>query len=173
MSEPQDAGASTPAPLEPGPSDDLARILDLLGRDHVVTLACRDEQVTWAAAVFFAHEGLDLYFMSSPNSRHVRCLAFDPCLAGVIHGPAHDWRSIVGLQVSGSTEQVPPDEVGAAWKVYARRFPFVDASGQEADPTLAKVLQKASWYRLRISEAVILDNTRGFTHRVRWQRPAA
>lgn len=172
MPERQNLETSATGLVRTEPDGELDRILDLLGRYHVVTLACRDDQGTWAAAVFFAHDGLNLYFMSSAQSRHVRCLEFDPYLAGVIQGPAHDWQSIVGLQVLGKTEQVPLEGVAAAWKIYAQRFPFADEPGGKADPALAKALKKASWFRLSICEAVILDNTRGFANRVHWKRPA-
>lgn len=151
----------------PEPAD-LARILELLTRYHVLSLACRDAQGTWAAAVFYANDGLDLYFMSSPGSRHARSLAFDPCLAGVIHGPAEDWQSIVGLQISGKAEELPAAEHASARALYGRRFPF--AAEGSADPKLAQALQKAAWYRLRVAEAVIVDNTRGLGQRVRWTR---
>lgn len=151
--------------------EDLARILELLARHHVLSLACRDAQGSWAAAVFYVNDGLDLYFMSSPASRHARSLAFDPCLAGEIHGPAEDWRSIVGLQLSGQAEELSAAASASARALYGRRFPF--AAGNGADPALDKALQKAAWYRLRVNEAVIIDNSRGFGQRVHWKRAAA
>lgn len=150
----------------------VARILDLLDRFHVLVLACRDAQGSWAAPVFFAHSGLDLFFMSSPASRHARSLVFDRRLAGAIHGPANDWHAIVGLQISGNTQRLEADDVLTAQARYAARFPFADASNAGFDPALAKALQKAVWYRLRIDEAVIVDNAQGLGNRVHWTRPA-
>lgn len=157
-----------PAAGEPPPSlpeEVLGQARDLLAAHHVLTLASRDALGSWAAPVFFASDGLDLFFMSSPNARHVRSLAFDPHLAGAIHGPAHDWRSIVGLQISGPTQQLQGAEAAAALAIYARRFPFV-ADG--TDGALAKAIEKAAWYRLRITEAVIVDNRRGLGRHLRW-----
>lgn len=150
-----------------------ARLLELLSQFHVLTLACRDAQGSWAAPVFFAHDGLDLFFMSSPASRHVRSLAFDPCQAGAIHGPADDWRSIVGLQLSGKVEPLAGAGAAMARAAYERRFPFVAGPGGQADAALAKALQKAGWYRLRIERAVLVDNTRGLGQRLQWDRPGA
>lgn len=154
-----------------GAGDPLPRILELLGMFHVVTLACRDARGSWAAPVFFAHDGLDLIFLSSPNSRHARALAFDSHLAGVVHGPADDWQSIVGLQLSGDVRPLTPDEVPAARAAFARRFPFIDGAAQGHEPGLAAALQRAMWYRLRVSEAVVVDNTKGLGQRVVWSRP--
>lgn len=150
---------------EPGP------ILALLSTHHVITLASRDDAGSWAAAVFYANDGLDLYFMSSPRSRHVRSLAFDARLAGAIHGDARDWRAIVGLQVSGPVEPVAPDALARARAVYAARFPFI-AGDDARDPALASALASAAWYRMRIDEAVVIDNTQGLGQRLRWVRDA-
>ena len=149
------------------------RIQELLSQFHVLTLACRDEQGSWAAAVFFAHEGLDLYFMSSPASRHARSLGFDSRLAGAIHGAAQDWRSIVGLQVSGRVDVLGGADAATARAAYESRFPFVAGPDGQADAALAKALQKASWYRLRIDQAVVVDNARGLGQRMQWARPGA
>jgi hypothetical protein len=164
-----------PLPEDPQrpPAGDLARVLEMLARHHVLSLACRDGEGTWAAAVFFANDGLDLYFLSSPLSRHARSLAFDPVLAGVIHGPADDWRSIIGLQVQGQAEAIAAADVPSARSVYAKRFPFMDESDAATDPALAQALEKAAWYRLRISEAVLVDNTRGLGQRIRWSISSA
>ena len=161
-----------PAAAPADPDDALARVLELLARFHVLTLACRDAEGSWAAAVFFASEGLDLYFVSSPDSRHARSLSFDARLAGEIHGPADDWRSIVGLQLSGEVQRLAQAEVPGARRCYGARFPFVDSGQGTADRELDRALAKAAWYRLRIDEAVLIDNTRGLGQRLRWAAPA-
>lgn len=166
MPEPRD-----PANVEPASREIvLARMLDLLAREHVMTLACRDAQGTWVAAVFYASDRLDLYFVSSPTSRHARSLAFDARLAAEVHGPAADWHAIVGLQISGTVEEIHGAEAAAARCLYAGRFPFIDGAGSTPDPALARALEKVAWYRLRIDDAVLIDNTRGLGRRASWSR---
>ena len=145
------------------------RVVELLSQHHVVTLACHDERGAWAAAVFYAHDGLDLLFLSSRSSRHIRSLAHDARLAGAIHGPAQDWRTILGLQVSGIVDELSGAELDAARQRYAQRFPFV-GDGADADPALSAALRKSACWRLRIDEAVVVDNTRGLGSRQRWVR---
>ena len=55
-----------------------ARVLALLGEHHVMTLASVGADGPWAAAVFYAHDDLRLYFLSAPTSRHAVNLAAEP-----------------------------------------------------------------------------------------------
>lgn len=152
---------------EPDAATLAARIQGVLADQHVLTLACRDGQGCWASAVFFAAEGLELIFCSPPDSRHVRALAVDARLAGEIHAQAHDWRTIVGLQLAGLVQPIAPHEVGDARGRYLQRFPF---AAEDADPALARALRNVAWYRYRIDEAVLIDNRRGIGRRLRWRR---
>ena len=43
-------------------------ILDYLAAHNAMTIASCDKNVPWAAAVFYASEELDLYFISNPRS---------------------------------------------------------------------------------------------------------
>ena len=145
-----------------------SRILELLERCFVITLACHDDQGCWAAPVFYAHRDFELFFTSSPASRHARALGFDAHVAGAVHGPADDWSAIVGLQVSGVARALSPAEADVARDVYGRRFPFV-----ASDPRLAAALRSSGWYGLVLDEVALTDNARGFGQRARWRRDAA
>ncbi len=151
--------------------DTHAELLAQLAQGHVMTLACQDEQGCWASPVFYAHEGTDLFFVSSPRSRHIRALAFSARCAAAIHTPTQDWQQITGVQLTG--EVMALDEAGAAWarQIYERRFPFVATAGAPGGP-LAPALQHAGWYRLRVDEAALTDNRRGLGQRRSWMRPA-
>lgn len=151
--------------------DAYAGLMAQLAQGHVMTLACHDEAGCWASPVFYAHEGADLFFVSSPRSRHIRALAFSVRCAAAIHAPTQDWQQITGVQLAG--EVLALDDAGAALarQVYERRFPFV-ASGGAAGGPVAAALQHAGWYRLRIDEAVLTDNRRGLGQRRKWKRPA-
>ena len=73
-----------------------------LRQHHVMTLATQGADGPWAAAVFYAEDGDDLVFVSSPNSRHCHDLAQEPRCAAAIHADAADWRSIQGIQLEGA-----------------------------------------------------------------------
>lgn len=149
------------------PADITGRIRDVVSGNHVMTLACRDAEGCWASALFYVAEEFDLLFCSSAGSRHVRALAVDDRPAAEIHASASDWRSIVGLQLSGRVQALPIEQAAEARGRYARRFPFVDA---ENDPALAHALDSVSWFHYRIEQAVLIDNVHGFGRRARWCR---
>ena len=54
------------------------RVLAYLGEHRVMTLATQGRDGPWAAAVFYASEGFDLYFLSSPSTRHCADLSGNP-----------------------------------------------------------------------------------------------
>lgn len=149
--------------------DVLAAVLALLAQEHVLTLACHDAEGPWAAPVFYALDGEELVFVSSPRTRHSLALAASPRCAGAVHAPATDWQAIAGVQLAGHVRELGDDEAAAARALYERRFPFV-AGG---DATLAAALQRSRWYRLRLDSAVLVDNRRGLGARQRWVREAA
>lgn len=159
-----------PTDADAAPTEDIhAELLAQLAQGHVMTLACHDEQGAWASPVFYAPEGTDLFFVSSPRSRHIRALAFSARCAAAIHAPTQDWQQITGVQLAG--EVMALDEPGAAHarQVYEQRFPFVASAGAPGGP-LAPALQHAGWYRLRIDEAALTDNRRGLGQRRAWKR---
>ncbi|MCU0804982.1 MAG: pyridoxamine 5'-phosphate oxidase family protein [Burkholderiales bacterium] len=106
-------------------SDALAeRVAAFLAQHHVMTLATCDEDGPWAAAVFFAFEGLELYFLSSPQSRHARAIERDPRVAVTIQRDYRDWPEITGIQAEGRAAPVEGDERARVRRVYGERFPI-------------------------------------------------
>ncbi len=145
------------------------RVMDLLAQHWIITLSCHDKQGCWASAVFYASDGFDLYYLSSPSSRHSTSLAFDNRLAGAIHHNATDWTSIVGLQVSGTATVLDHAEAENARQLYERRFPFIANAHDEAGD-LSRALRRTRCYRLSLDRAVVIDNARGFGQRMEWLR---
>lgn len=143
------------------------QIEQVLAQNHVLVLACRDGQGSWAAPVFYAHQSLDLYFLSSGSSRHSQCIKFDSCFSGAIYGPADRWRSIVGLQLTGHVEQLNGAAAKEARTAYEQRFPFASESNA-GDPLLEKALSKANVYCFRVVKAVLIDNTVALGYRLLW-----
>ena len=71
-----------------------------------MTLATCAGDAPWAATVFFASDDLQLYFFSSPDSRHCQNLALNPKVAVTIQEDYHDWRKIKGIQLEGQVALV-------------------------------------------------------------------
>ncbi len=82
-----------------------------------------DREPAVAPLFYLPGEHLELYWFSSPSSRHSRNLRRDPAAAITIFRPTANWREIRGVQMRGAVEVVAErstrERVAAA---YAERF---------------------------------------------------
>jgi uncharacterized protein YhbP (UPF0306 family) len=155
------------------------RIRAFLARRNVMTLATAAGDDLWAASVFFAADGLDLLFLSGPDSRHGRHLAARPWAAATVEGEYDDWRKIQGLQLEGPVERLGADELPRALDAYRAKFPWVETMVRVASPPGAATLEvevgevrpAVALYRLRPRRIVLVDNRRGFGHREELEIP--
>ena len=138
------------------------RALDYLAAHRVMALATQGPDGPWAAAVFYANDGFNLYFVSSPGSRHSRNLAAQAAVAATVNEDYHDWREIKGIQLEGRVEQVAAAEEVKVRKLYGEKFPF---AADSAPAAIAAALAKVRWYRLAAARAYFVDNSAGFGHR--------
>lgn len=138
------------------------RVLQLLQQHHVMTLATHGGHAPWAAAVFYAHDGLDLFFLSKPRSRHALDAAHDARCAVTIQRDYADWPQITGLQAEGLVTELHGAARDHARRLYGERFPVV---GQCAPAAIAQALALVSWYRFRPRRLYLIDNSLGFGHR--------
>lgn len=129
-----------------------------------MTLATSGAAGPWAAAVFYAHEGAALYFLSAPTTRHARDLAQDARCAATIQHDVADWQAVRGVQIEGRVSILEGDEALHAHSVYAGKFPLV-GDPASAPPAIAAALAKIRWYRLDAVRLHLIDNRRGFGQR--------
>ncbi|OFW02235.1 MAG: hypothetical protein A3G20_02620 [Acidobacteria bacterium RIFCSPLOWO2_12_FULL_59_11] len=133
-----------------------------------MTIASCDRNVPWAAAVFYASEGFDLYFFSSPRSRHGKNMAANPAVSAAIHEDCRKWQEIKGVQLEGRAERLRSANLRARfWEIYLAKFPFVKEffqSGPRRNVLKAK-LKGVRLYRIVAATVWYLDNRRGFGHR--------
>jgi uncharacterized protein YhbP (UPF0306 family) len=127
-----------------------------------------------AAAVFYAADsGLDLYFLSDPQSRHGRNLAREPRVAATIQADGQNWREITGLQIEGTAALVDGvDKIAGVARLFAERFEFLRELLTEGDgmgpPELAGPLASSRFYVLRPTWIRSIDNKLGFGHHEEW-----
>jgi uncharacterized protein YhbP (UPF0306 family) len=140
------------------------RALAYLAAHNVMTLATTGPEGPWAAAVFYASRELDLYFVSSPKSRHAIDLERSPNAAAAIHEDYRDWRAIQGIQLAGTAERLEGAARDAALACYRQKFSFLSNPVAELVPVL-QALGKAACYRLIPSELHFIDNATGFGRR--------
>lgn len=140
------------------------RALDYLAGHRVMTLATYGSEGPWAAAVFYANDGFNLYFVSSPASRHSCNLAMHAGVAATVHEDYHDWREIKGIQLEGTVEQVSGAEETRVRGLYGKKFPIA-AEPAAAPAAIAAAFAKVRWYKLAAARAYFVDNSAGFGHR--------
>jgi uncharacterized protein YhbP (UPF0306 family) len=142
------------------------RVLEYLGGHQVMTLATAGPAGPWAAAVFYVHDGLRLYFLSSPTSRHGQNLAADPRAAAAIQEDYRDWPAIKGVQLEGRVAPVGDRELSGVRALYGAKFPVVGKIA-EAPPAIVAALAKVRWYALTPEAVYFIDNSAGFGRRAR------
>jgi hypothetical protein len=102
------------------------RIARYLQQHTTLTLAAWEEEGPWAAALFYASDGLELYFLSDPKTRHGRDLAANPRVAITIQDDHQEWSKIKGLQMEAAVRPVEgEEEMARAVAVYVEKYPFV------------------------------------------------
>ncbi len=148
--------------------DELKRqILDYMESHNTMTLGTSAGDVPWAATVFYASDGLKLYFFSVPDSRHCQNLAQNPRVAVTIQEDYRDWRKIKGIQLEGRAAAVETLlEKAKAAAVYARKYPEVMKlfTDPESGP-LYKAFLKVKFYRVAPERVFYIDNEQGFGKR--------
>ena len=143
-----------------------AEVLAYLGERYSLTLATSGQDGPWAAGLYFANDGLTLYFLSDPETRHCRDIAANPLVAAAVHEDYKDWREIRGIQLEGTAGPVEGvADVARAWEVYLAKFPFVrQFRVGDALQIMGRVV-RARFYRIVPSRVYFLDNRKGFSHR--------
>lgn len=139
-----------------------AAVRRLLAEVTTMTLATVQAGAPWATTVYFAPDGFNLVFLSSPGSRHCRNLATNPACAATVSPEVSSWRDILGLQMEGRAELVAGLPAKArAMATYFAKFPFVKellAAPGEAASRLSRV----SAHVFRPTAIRYIDNGPGF-----------
>ncbi len=117
-------------------------IKEVLDKSYLMSLATVDEGGVWVADVICIHdEGLSIYWMSDPETRHSQAIAKNNKVAGTItvSGPGED---NLGIQFEGVAERVEGGRYDLALKHYKKRNKPVPTETDD-------VLQGDSWYVLK------------------------
>lgn len=141
-----------------------ARVLEYLRAHHVMTLATHGADGPWAAAVFYANDGLTLYWLSAPSSRHSVNLARSSRAAATIQEDYADWPGVKGVQLEGIASEISGAEEKRARTLYGEKFPVVGKLSQ-APASIIAAMAKVRWYRIVPARLYFIDNSVAFGHR--------
>jgi uncharacterized protein YhbP (UPF0306 family) len=143
------------------------QILNYLESHNTMTLGTCHGEIPWAATVFYASDGLRLYFFSAPDSRHCQNLSANPRVAVTIQEDYRDWRKIKGIQLEGKVVLVDSIfEKGKAMAVYARKYPeVVKLFTNPASGVFYQAFLKVKFYCVIPERVFYIDNEQGFGKR--------
>jgi uncharacterized protein YhbP (UPF0306 family) len=132
-----------------------------------LSLATADGDQPWVAALYYVSDGdMNLYFISDPDTRHVREGLRTGTVAVAIHGAHQPWATIRGIQMQGRLEAIAPGERERVAALYFARFTDVGMLVRSpADATQSRIAEKfgsSVFYRVTPLRLRYIDNTRGF-----------
>jgi hypothetical protein len=142
-----------------------AEILAFLDAHTVMSLATAGADGGHATSLMYARDGLTLFWVSDPESRHSREIEASPRVAATIAPDYDDFKEIRGLQIHGRAGRL--NGVAARAKGVARlaaRYPFLKQF-LTGPAELVRQMSKAAIYRLDPERIALIDNSKGFGHR--------
>jgi uncharacterized protein YhbP (UPF0306 family) len=130
-----------------------------------MTIATIGPDGPWSAAVFYASDGLDLWWLSKPGARHSLNLASDPRAAVTIQEDYRRPGVVQGIQMEGvvAGPTVPAAET-RVMRLYLDKFP---PGGDDSLPLLSaiKAFAASRLYRFVPTRAYFIDSSLGLGHR--------
>ena len=144
-------------------------ILEYLTEHNAMSLATASDGKPHAASVFYVNDGFELYFMSSPSSRHGENFTNNDRVSATINEDYCRWVDIKGLQLEGKVEMVGrlPDNGEIATAFISK---FSDVRGYFKNPSdmaesIADKVAKVRFYKFCPAKICYIDNSLGFGHR--------
>ncbi|MEW6672126.1 MAG: pyridoxamine 5'-phosphate oxidase family protein [Thermodesulfobacteriota bacterium] len=144
-------------------------VLDYLQRHHTVSLATERGGIPHAATVFYVSIGFELYFLSSPTSRHGENLDRNPRVSATINEDYDKWQMIKGIQLEGYVETVGGIlENGRIARAFVQKYPDVADflfSPLKLGQAIAKKVAKVKFYKIKPSRILFINNAIDFGKR--------
>lgn len=146
-------------------NDDLAgRIATFLDAYHVTSLATCGPRGSHAANVFYARDGLSLFWVSDRQSTHSRNIAINPQVSATIAPDYSDFDEVCGVQIFGEAHQLSDTaERDGARALLATRYPTLRHLSDR--PMIEHAYASAEAYRLVPNKIIMIDNRHGFAHK--------
>lgn len=141
----------------------------LAAEQTTMTLATAFENTAWAAPVYYVFFNAAFYFLSSPESRHIKEALENSRASSAIYASGSTWQEIRGLQMSGSIHPVTKAlEAFQALREYLKKYPFTKEffkNKTSMDPESFWQRFGVKLYRFNPSVVYYLDNRIRFAFR--------
>ena len=129
-----------------------------------------------AATLFYVNRGFEIFFVSSPASRHGLNVTQNSQVSVTIDEDYDRWRLIKGIQMEGRVTAV-----GGIWEngrlalSFVKKFPDVAdffSSPQRLGEKIFSKVEGVKFYELSPTRIYFIDNEHGFGHREELLLPA-
>ncbi|OHB08652.1 MAG: hypothetical protein A3I19_01230 [Candidatus Zambryskibacteria bacterium RIFCSPLOWO2_02_FULL_38_13] len=131
--------------------DIKTKILEVLEKTHLMSLAVKDDGGVWVADVIFIFdENLNIYWMSDPDVRHSKAILNNENVAGTITASTKSKELNLGIQFSGVAKKIDGQRYDLALKHLKKRN---HPEPKETDD----VLEGDSWYQLTPIKIDLVD----------------
>jgi len=100
-------------------------IAGFLRSHNTMSLATSRDNHPYAAALFYASDGLILYFLSNPGSEHSLNISLNPRVAATINTEHSDWKTVRGLRIIGKAYATGREESRDARDIFESKYPFL------------------------------------------------
>ena len=151
-------------------AEELSELAGRLAAEQTtMTLATAGDDAAWAAAVYYVFFKSAFYFLSSPESRHIKEALEKDRASSAIHASGSSWQEIRGLQMSGDIRPVEGGlEAIQVLRAYLKKFPFTSdffKKNTSMDPESFWERFGVKLYRFKPSLVYYLDNRIRFAFR--------
>lgn len=141
--------------------DNLQIVRAFLETQSTLALATvnSDGQPQVAPIFYVSDDRMNLYWLSSPKSRHSLNLVRNPKVAATVYPSVWHWNDIVGLQLEGEARPVGDERIREQILIlYLRKF--------QLPPDFDSIIQASTLYALTPNWLRWLDNSVAFNHKV-------
>lgn len=126
--------------------------LSILKENMYMTLATTNGSMPWASPVFYCmDEKFNLYFISLPDSRHVKNFDQTPLVAFAIFDSTQNEGQGNGIQGLGNVKKLYGEELSKGLTHYYTSF-------IQLDPSKLEDKEDYSLYKISVQELYILDD---------------
>jgi uncharacterized protein len=137
------------------------RIIRLLKRHHIFTLATSCHDKPWCATCFFVYDEKNnqLLFTTEKDTRHGIEGMANSSVAGAIALETRVIGKIQGIQFSGDLVELTDEDYKASMKLYLKRFPYA-----------APFINSTPLWKIEPTYLKMTDNLLGFGKKIIWEK---
>lgn len=132
--------------------EDLKKIVgEILDQGYLMSLGTIDESGPWVSDVIFVNDDVNIYWISTENTRHSGAILRNTKVAASITISNKGGEKNIGLQIEGVAEKIEGDVFEMAKKHRTKRNkPIPEKEGEMLDPG-------ESWYKLSPTKIEIIN----------------